>query len=96
MKQTMRLMTIFYNPEVMTPDTICPTANPITEESLLAGIAACLAQGGVVRISHVEAELLRLADGHTPGNDPRWVGLTFVPALPGQETTMTKEARPDA
>jgi hypothetical protein len=80
MKQKMLLMTFFYNPAVIDPEAICESAGLVTEEALFAGIEECVTQGGVVRVGHVEADLVRLACGQN--GCPlahEWVGLTFVP-----------------
>jgi hypothetical protein len=83
MKQKMLLMTFFYNPAVVSPNAISESANPITEEALFTSIEACVEKGGVVRVSHIEADLVRLAcdqNGCPPAH--KWVGLTFVPVQP--------------
>ena len=80
MKQKLLLMTFFYNPAVVNPDAFSDDTEPITEEALFTGIEECVAKGGVVRVSHIEADLVRLACGQN-GCPPahEWVGLTFVP-----------------
>jgi hypothetical protein len=83
MKQKMLLMTFFYNPAVIDPEAISESAGLVTEEALFTGIKECVTQGGVVRVSHVEADLVRLAcdqNGCPPAHE--WVGLTFVPIQP--------------
>jgi hypothetical protein len=97
MKQKLLLMTFFYNPAVVDPDAISESANPITEEALFTGIEECVTQGGVVRVSHVEADLVRLACGQN-GSPPahEWVGLTFVPVQQAAVETVNMEVEANA
>ncbi|HRQ42708.1 MAG TPA: hypothetical protein PLD25_32750 [Chloroflexota bacterium] len=97
MKQKMLLMTFFYNPAVVNPDAINDGAGPMTEEALFTGIEACVTQGGVVRVSHVEADLVRLACGQN-GSPPahEWVGLTFVPVQATTKEVIIMEKAEDA
>ncbi|HRQ42710.1 MAG TPA: hypothetical protein PLD25_32760 [Chloroflexota bacterium] len=97
MKQRMLLLTLFYDPAVVSLDAINDGAGPITEEALFASIEACVTQGGVVRVSHVEADLVRLACGQN-GSAPahEWVGLTFVPVQPATEEVIIMEDVVDA
>ena len=83
MKQKMLLTTFFYNPAVIDPEAICESAGLVTEEALFTSIEECVEKGGVVRVSHVEADLVRLACGRN-GCPPvhEWVGLAFVPVQP--------------
>lgn len=92
MKQKMFLMTFFYNPAVVDPGAITEGANQITEGALLTGIKECVAKGGVVRASHVEADLVRLTHGQN-GCSPahEWVGLVFVPVAPAAKETIFME-----
>lgn len=97
MKQKMLLMTFFYNPAAVNPDAISESASPITEEALFTGIEEYVTQGGVVRISHIEADLVRLACGQN-GQPPthEWVGLTFVPVQPAAKDAIIMEEVVDA
>ena len=81
-REKMIMVTLFYDPAVVDPDSITNGASPVTEERLFAGIKECLDEGGLVRVSHVEADLVRLAcdRGRPPAHE--WVGLTFVPVQP--------------
>lgn len=83
MKQKMLLMTFFYNPAVAHPEAICESTGLVTEEALFTGIEECVTQGGVVRVSHVEVDLVRLACGQN--GSPlahEWEGLIYVPVQP--------------
>lgn len=97
MKQKLLLMTIFYNPAVMTPEAISESANPIAAEALFTGLEACVEKGAVVRVSHSEADLVRLARGQN-GCSPahEWVGLAFVPVQPAAEEAISLEEVVDA
>ena len=91
-KQKMLMVTIFYNPAVIGPEAIMDREDPVTEGALFAGLEACLEQGSLVRVSHVEADLVRLAcdqNGRPPAHE--WVGLTFVPVQPVVEETIVME-----
>jgi hypothetical protein len=90
-------VTFFYDPSVASPDTITDETNPVTEERLSAGIEECLERGGVVRVSHVEADLVRLA-GDRCGSPSahEWVGLTFVPVQPAAKDPIVLEEKVDA
>lgn len=92
-RQKMLMVTFFYNPAVVSPEAITDGANPVTEERLFTGIEECLAKGGLVRVSHVEADLVRLAGGRR-GRPPahEWVGLTFVPVQPATKEAIVTEA----
>lgn len=96
MKQKMLLMTFFYNPAVVSPNAISESAHPITEEALFTSIEECVTQGGVVRVSHVEADLVRLACGQNecpPAHE--WVGLIFVPVQPAAPDQPGAADQPD-
>lgn len=97
MKQKLLLMTFFYDPTVANPDAISDGTEPITEEALFTGIEECVTQGGVVRVSHIEADLVRLACGQN-GSPPahEWVGLTFVPVQPATKEAILMEEVVDA
>jgi hypothetical protein len=90
-------MTFFYNPAVVNPDAISDGTGPITEDALFIGIEGCVTQGGVVRVSHIEADLVRLACGQN-GSPPahEWVGLTFVPVQPVAKEAIVMEEVVDA
>jgi hypothetical protein len=97
MKQKLRLITLFYNPAVGNPDAIRNNDEPITEEALFTGIEECVAKGGVVRVSHIEADLVCLAYGQN-GSPPahEWVGFTFVPVQPATKEAIIMEEAVDA
>lgn len=108
-RQKMLIVTCFYNPAVTGPETLVAEAgpaglspadlgptesNPVTEAALSNSIGKWLETGGVVRLSHIEADLVRLTGGQN-GCSPahEWVGLTFVPVQPAaKETTLMEEA----
>jgi hypothetical protein len=97
MKQKMLMMTFFYNPADVNPEAISGGANQITEEALFTNVEECVSQGGIVRVSHVEADLVRLACG--PDGAPlahEWVGLTFVPVQPVAKEAIVMEEVVDA
>jgi hypothetical protein len=96
-RQKMLMVTFFYDPSVASPDTITDGTNPVTEERLSAGIEECPVKGGVVRVSHVEADLVRLAGGQH-GSPPahEWVGLTFAPVQPAAKDPVVTEENADA
>lgn len=97
MKQKMLLMTFFYNPAVVNPDAISESAGQITEETLFTGIEEWMEKGGVVRVSHIEADLVRLArsqNGTPPAHE--WVGLRFVPVQPFAQEAIIMEEVVDA
>ncbi len=85
-RQKMLMVTFFYNPALVSPAAITDSASPVTEETLFTGIEECLEKGGLVRVSHVEADLVRLTcdqgNQHGPPPAHEWVGLTFVPVQP--------------
>lgn len=97
MRQKMLMVTFFYDPWVVSPDAITDMANPVSEERLSAGIEECLERGGLVRVSDVEADLVRLAGGQR-GSPPahEWLGLTFVPVQPAAKDTIVREDNVDA
>ena len=84
MKQKMRLMTLFYNPAALTPEVIGGGTGPITEAALVTGLKEWVRKGGIVRVSHIEVDLVRLACSQN-GSPPayKWVGVTFVPRPAG-------------
>jgi hypothetical protein len=82
-RQKMLMVTVFYNPAEGNPPILTDGPGPMTEETLFTGIEECLEQGSLVRVSHMEANLLRLDCDHQdqpPAHE--WVGLTFVPVQP--------------
>jgi hypothetical protein len=96
-RQKMLMVTFFYDPLVVSPDAITDGANPVTEERLFAGIEECVERGGVVRVSHLEADLVLLA-GDRRGSPPahEWLGLTFVPMQPAAKDPIVTEENADA
>ena len=97
MKQRMILMTLFYNPAVVNPDDISEGVGQIAEDTLFSSIEECVEQGGIVRVSHIEAELVRLTrsqNGVPPAHE--WVGLTFVPVQPVASEAIIMEEAVDA
>ncbi|MCL4266124.1 MAG: hypothetical protein KJ069_23140 [Anaerolineae bacterium] len=97
MKQKICLMTFFYNPAVTRPDAIRDSAGELREEALFTGIGECVAKGGVVHISHLEADLVRLTGGpNEPAPAHEWVGLVFVPVQPAAKETIILEEVADA
>jgi hypothetical protein len=96
-RQKLLMVTFFYDPLVVSPDAITDMANPVTEERLSAGIEECLERGGLVRVSHVEADLVRLAgEQHSSPPAHEWLGLTFVPVQPAAKDPIVTEENADA
>lgn len=80
MKQTILLMTFFYDPAVAAPPTFSTEEQPLTEAALLDAVRACLAQGGMVCTSRTEAAVFSLIpDSSGPGLGHDWVALSFLP-----------------
>lgn len=89
-REKMLMVTFFYDPAAVTPDVIDDSDNSVTEEALSTSIEDCLEKGGLVRVSHVEADLVRLAcDRHGTPPAHEWVGLTFAPARPEAIAVLT-------
>lgn len=83
MKQTILLMTFFYDPAVAAPPTFSADGQPLAEAALLEAVRDCLAQGGMVCTSRTEAEVIPLLpDSAEPGLGHDWVALTFLPLAP--------------
>jgi hypothetical protein len=96
-RQKLLMVTFFYDPLVVSPDAVTDGIKPVTEERLFTGIEECLERGGLVRVSHVEADLVRLAGGQH-GSPPahEWLGLTFVPVQPAAKDPIVTEENADA
>lgn len=97
MKQKLLLMTFFYDPAAGNPGAIADGAIPITAEALSTGIEKCIERGGVVHISHIEADLVPLAcnqNGSPLAHE--WVGVTFVPVQPAATEAIFMEEAVDA
>lgn len=82
-RQKMMMVTFFYDPSVVDLSMLTDDGEPIGEETLFAEMESCVEKGGLVRVSHVEAELVRMTRNCPGRNGPplahEWVGLTFVP-----------------
>lgn len=96
-RQKMLIVTCFYNPAVTDPEAIVAGVDAATEAALFTGIAQYLEKGEVVRLSHIEADLVRLTGGqnHSPPAH-EWVGLTFVPVQPQAKEVIFMEEAIDA
>ncbi|MBX3055893.1 MAG: hypothetical protein KF770_05410 [Anaerolineae bacterium] len=96
-RQKMLIVTCFYDPAVTGPEAIVAEVSPITAAALFSGIGQWLEKGGVVRLSHIEADLVPLAGGQN-GSHPahEWVGLTFVPVQPAATEVIVMEEVVDA
>lgn len=99
MKQTILLMTFFYDPALVHPPTFNADGAPIAEAALLDEVRHCLDQGGMVCTSRTEAEVISLIpDAAVPGLGHDWVALTFLPlvrsAAPGEPFVMLDTEEP--
>lgn len=83
MKQTILLMTFFYDPALVDPTAFTAGAEQVSEAALLSQVRHCLAQGGMVCTSRTEAEMIHLIPDETePALGHDWVALTFLPLAP--------------
>lgn len=84
MKQRLLIMTFLYNPAVVCPETLYQGVEPLTRETLLAGLNSCLEARGILDIRSLEAYLVRIEPSIPEAAGPEaaaaeWVGVNFVP-----------------
>lgn len=82
------MVTIFYDPRVVSLEAITQV-EPFSVDALFANLEECLKQGGLMRVSRTEADLLLLACNKPSGN--KWLGFTFVP-VPSATNSMEETA----
>ncbi|MCI0398365.1 MAG: hypothetical protein L0322_26005 [Chloroflexi bacterium] len=92
-KQKLLIVTLFYDPGAVDPAALIDgmrrpltgSGDTLVGDDPFAGLKTWLERGGVVRLSHVEAELFPVTGNNLDaGEQPAstWVGLTCVPVQP--------------
>jgi hypothetical protein len=82
-RQKMLMVTFFYDPAIVDLGALTSSTEPIPEKTLFSEIETCLEKGGLVNVSHVKADMVRVARscpvqiGSAPAY--RWAALNFVP-----------------
>ena len=82
-REKIKMVTFYYDPAVVDLGALTDGSCPVAEETLLTEMENSVEKGGLIRVSHVQAELIRVARNcpGQPGSRPayEWVGVTFVP-----------------
>jgi hypothetical protein len=85
------MVTIFYDPSVVSLEGITQV-EPSSVDALFDNLEECLKQGGLMRVSRTEADLLLLAcNSQDKPSGNKWLGFTFVP-VPSATNSMEETA----
>ncbi|MCB0085946.1 MAG: hypothetical protein KDE47_33630 [Caldilineaceae bacterium] len=94
-REKMKLITFFYDPAVTDLGVLTAGYNSISEETLLTEMEQCLEKGGLIHVSHVQAEMFRVVQNCPSQAESssayQWVGVTFVPTQSVGNTTISRE-----
>ncbi|MCP5012416.1 MAG: hypothetical protein GY942_20750 [Aestuariibacter sp.] len=94
-REKMLMVTFFYDPAIVDLGALTSSTEPIPEETLFSRMETCLEKGGLVNVSHVKADLVRIA-GNCPvrvGSPPayKWAALRFIPVQSAMRNPMPLE-----
>jgi len=99
-REKMLLVTFFYDPAVVDLSTLTDDSGPVVEETLFTEMESCVEKGGLVRVNHVQADLVRVSRDCPDRNGPppayEWVGLTFIPVQQAAKTPIAVEEKANA